>query len=115
MRLASIWLSLLALGLAAITGFALWHSVQVSSVSSVQARLESWQPLLSAVRLGILALVALGGFVLLYLRHRAGRIDVQVLRQRLARHWRLVAWLVVLEALLGQQLLRHLVAAGAGP
>ena len=115
MRLASIWLGLLALVLAAITGLVLWHSVQVSSVLSVQARLQSWQPLLSAARLGVLALVALGGLVLLHMRHRAGRIDVQSLGQRLARHWRLVAWLVVLEALLGQQLLRHLIAAGAGP
>ena len=115
MRLASIWLSLLALALAAITGFALWYSVQVSSVLSVQASLESWQPLLSAARLGILALITVGGFLWLYLRHRAGRSDVHVLKHRLARHWRLVAWLVVIEALLGQQLLRHLIAAAVGP
>ena len=114
MRLARVWLSLLALGLAATTGFALWHSVQVSSVSSVQARLESWQPLLSAARLGTLALIAVGGFLWLYLRHRAGRIDVHVLKYRLARHWRLVAWLAVIEALLGQQLLHHFIAAGVG-
>lgn len=115
MRLARVWLSLLALGLAAITGFVLWHSVQVSSVPSVQARLESWQPLLSAARLGALALIAFGGFGLLYLWHRAGRINAHVLKHRLSRHRRLVAWLVVIEALLGQQLLRHFIAAVVGP
>ena len=114
MRMARVGLSLLALVLAAITGFVLWHSVQVSSVLSVQARLESWQPLLTAARIGALALVAVGGFLFLHLRHRAGRISVHVLKHRLARHWRLVAWLVVIEALLGQQLLRYFIAAGVG-
>lgn len=114
MRLARTWLSLLALVLAASTGLVLWHSVQVSSVLGVQARLESWRPLLSAARLGALALVALGGAWLLYRRHRCGHIGVQVLKHRLARHWRLVAWLAVIEALLGQQLLRHCIAAVAG-
>lgn len=114
MRLARVWLSLLALGLAAITGFTLWHSVQVSSVLSVQAHLESWQPFLTTARLGALALITVGGFGLLYLRHRAGRIDAHVLKHRLARHWRLVAWMVVIEALLGQQLLRHFIAVVVG-
>ena len=114
MRMARVWLSLLALVLAAITGFVLWHSVQVSSVLGVQARLESWQPLLTAARLGALALVAFGGFALLYLRYRAGRIGEHVLRHRLVWHWRLVAWLAVIELLLGQQLLRHFIAAGVG-
>ena len=114
MRLARVWLSLLALGLAAITGFVLWHSVQVSSVLGVQVRLEFWQPILSAGRLGALVLIAVGGFLLLYLRHYAGHIDAHVLKHRLARHWRLVTWLAVIEALLGQQLLRHFIAAGVG-
>lgn len=114
MRLARVWLSLLALGLAAITGFVLWHLAQASSVLSVQAHLESWRPLLTAARLGALALVALGGFLLPYLRYRGGRIDGHVLKHRLARHWRLVAWLAVIEVFLGQQLLRHFIATMAG-
>ena len=114
MHLARIWLSLLALVLAAVTGFVLWHSVQVTSVLNVQARLESWQPLLTAARLGALALFTLGGFGFLYLRHRAGRIDAHALKHRLARHGHLVVWLVVIEALLGQQLLRHFIAAVVG-
>ena len=117
MRLASVWLSLLALGLAAITGFVLWQSVQVSSLSGVQARLDAWRPLWSAIRCAALALAAFGGSLLVYWRYRCGRIDAPALKRHQARHWRLVAWLAVIEALLGQQLLRHFLAAlsGGGP
>ena len=117
MRSASVWLGLLALGLAAFTGFVLWQSVQVASLSSVQGRLDAWQPLWSVIRCSALALVAFGGSLHLYLRYRCGRIDVHALKRYLARHWRVIAWLAVIEVLLGQQLLRHFFMAlsGGGP
>lgn len=114
MRLASVWLSLVALGLAALTGFVLWHSVQVSSLYSVQVRLDAWQSLWVVIRCSLLVLVAFGGSLLLYWRYRRRRINAHALQLYRARHWRLVAWLVVIEVLLGQQLLRHFFAALAG-
>lgn len=114
MRSASMWLSLLALVLAAITGFVLWQSVQVASLSSVQGRLDALRPLGSVMRCSLLALVAFGGSLFLYLRYRSGRIDVHALKLHQARHWRVIAWLAVIEVLLGQQLLRRFFAALAG-
>lgn len=114
MRLASVWLSLLALGLAALTGFVLWHSVQVSSLSSVQERLDAWQPLWSVIRCSLLVLAAFGGSLFVYLQYRCARIDAHALKLHQARHWRLVAWLALIEMLLGQQLLHHFFAALAG-
>ena len=117
MRSASVWLSLLALGLAAFTGFVLWQSVQIASLSSVQEHLDALRPLGSVIRCSALALVAFGGSLLLYLRYRCGRIDVHALKRQQARHWRVIAWLAVIEVLLGQQLLRHFLTAlsGGGP
>ena len=111
MRSASVWLSLLALVLAALTGLVLWQSVQVASLSSVQEHLDALRPLGSVIRCSALALVAFGGSLLLYLRYRCGRIDVHALKRQQVRYWRVIAWLVAIEVLLGQQLLRYFLTA----
>ncbi len=91
MRSASVWLSLLALILAALTGFVLWQSVQVSSLSSVQGHLDALRPLGSVIRCSALALVAIGGSLFVYGCYRCGRIDVHALKLRQGRHWRVIA------------------------
>ena len=114
MRPPSVRLSLLALGLAALTGFALWQSVQVASLSGVQARLDALQPLWSVIRCSVLTLIAFGGSLFVYLQYRCGRIDAHALKLHQIRHWRVIAWLALIEVLLGQQLLHHFFTALAG-
>ncbi len=52
-------LTLLAFGLALGAGGVLWYSVKTSSVVAVQTRIENLKPILTVIRLSLIALVAI--------------------------------------------------------
>jgi len=103
-------LTLLAFALALVTGGILWYSVGASSVSEIQTRVDSMKPHFTGIRLILIVLVAMAWpFVTNYL-HRWGRIDESQATIMLALRWRFVTWLVVIEMVLGQNLLGQLLA-----
>jgi len=53
-------LTLLAFGLALGAGGILWHSVQTTSVVAVQTRIDALKPLLTGIRISLIALLAMG-------------------------------------------------------
>ena len=103
-------LTLLALALALGTGGILWHSVETSSVSEMQAQVDSLKPVLTGIRLFLIALVALAWPFVANNLHRWGRIDKAQATTMLALRWRIVTWLVVIELVLGQNLLGQVLA-----
>jgi len=106
-----VLLTLLAFGLTLGIGALLWQSVQTTSVVAVQTRIEVMKPVYTAIRLFVIALVALLWPVVTQALRRWGRVDEAGAARLLALRWRVVTWLVVIELLLGQNLLgRFLVA-----
>ena len=109
-------LSVLAAALAVVAGGVLWQLAGPSSLADVGDAVERLRPVTSAVRLGLIALLALAWPRLVEAAERLGRLDGAGKAALLSLRWRLVGWLLVLELLLGQGLLgRFLAAFGAGP
>jgi hypothetical protein len=103
-------LTLLAFVLALGTGGILWHSVETSSISEIQTRVDAMKTVFTGLRLFVIALVALAWPFLVDGLHRWGRIDeVQATTMRSLR-WRIVTWLVLIELVLGQNLLGQVLA-----
>lgn len=106
-----VLLTLLAFGLALGIGAFLWNAVQMSSVVAVQTRMEMMKPISSAIRLLVIASVAMSWPAITRTLHRWGRVDEAGVERLLSLRWRVVTWLVVIELLLGQNLLGQFLAA----
>ncbi len=107
-------LTLLAVALALSTSGILWHSVGTSSVSEIQTRVDAMKPVFTGSRLFLIALVAMAWPLLTSSLHCWGRID-EAQQDTLANlRWRIVTWLVVIELVLGQNLLGQVLAVLQG-
>ena len=98
-------LTLLAFALALGTGGILWHSVETSSVVTMQTRIDALKPIFTRIRLFLIAVVTIAWPFLTSSLHRWGRLDETRATTLLALRWRIVTWLVVIELVLGQNLL----------
>ena len=98
-------LTLLAFALALFAGGILWHSVETSSISEIQTWVDTIKPVFTGIRLFLIAGMAMAWPYLVDGLHRWGRIDeVQATTLRALR-WRIFTWFVVIELVLGQNLL----------
>jgi len=104
-------LTLLAFGLALGAGGVLWYSVETSSVITVQTRIEGLKPILTGIRISVIALVAIAWPWLTKGLYRRGYLDEMQATTLLALRWRVVAWLTAIELVLGQNLLGQLLMA----
>ena len=107
-------LSVLAVVLAAAIGVLLWRVVELSSVAEVAARVDELKPIATGIRLALIGLVAALWPWIIDLAHRTGRIGEQQRDDLLAQRWRLLGWLLVIELVLGQDLLGRFFAAATG-
>ena len=107
-------LTLLAFGLALVAGAILWRSVETTSVVAVQTRIDALKPLLTGIRVYLIALLAMGWPWIVNALERWGRLDETQAGNLLAVRWRIVTWLVVIELGLGQNLLGQVLAALQG-
>lgn len=103
-------LTLLAFALALVAGGILWHSVETSSVNEVQIRVDAMKPVFTGIRLFLIVLVAVLWPLVTNNFRRWGRIDKAQVTTMLALRWRIVTWLVVIELVLGQNLLGQILA-----
>ena len=107
-------LTLLAVALALRTGAILWHSVGTSSVSEIQTQVDAVKPVFTGIRLFLISLVAVAWPFVTSGIHRWGQID-EGQRDTLDNlRWRVVTWLVVIELVLGQNLLGQVLAVLQG-
>ena len=107
-------LTLLAFVLALVVGGGLWHSVETSSVSEIQTRVDALKPTFTGFRLFLIALGAVAWPFVTSSLHRWGRIDEVQATTLLALRWRIVTWLVVIEGVLGQNLLGQVLSVLQG-
>ena len=113
-RRGLLGLSLLAAVLAAGVGVLLWQAVELSSVAQVAARVDDLKPFATGIRLALIGLVTALWPWLIGLAHRADHIGEERRDDLLAQRWRLVGWLLVIELVLGQDLVGRFFAATTG-
>ena len=106
--------SLLALLLTAIVGIGLWHVVAVDSLARVGAVVAHLSALASVVRGVLIGAIALLWPRLLACLQKRESITASDQAVLLAARWRIVGWLLIIELLLGQQLLSHVVRVWNG-
>jgi hypothetical protein len=96
-------------------GLLLWQAVALSSLATVAQRVSEAKPLLGAVRLGLIALLALLWPWLSDWLCKKRHSSFSIAESNQLR-WRVVGWLLVIELLIGQSLLTHLaVVTGVSP
>ena len=113
-RSGLLGLSVLAVVVAAGIGVLLWQAVERSSIAQVVARVDELKPIATGIRLALTGLVAALWPYLIGLAHWAGHIGEEQRDDLLAQRWRLVGWLVVIELVLGQELLGRFLVATTG-
>ena len=113
-RSGLVVMSLLAFVLVLAVGVYLWQAVEASSLSVVQTQIGQLKPFLTKIRLLLIGLIAFLWPTMMDLLHRSGRIDAEGRARLLTLRWRVITWMVVIELILGQNLLGLFLAAWQG-
>ncbi len=110
-----IGLSFLAVGLIVALGVLLWYSAELFSLSTVSDQVARLKPFADVIRLLFIAALAARWPKLVDLTVRSGRVDAAERSRLLALRWRVVAWLLIIELIVGQDLFSRffLVTSGA--
>ena len=107
-------MTILTIGLTLVIGSILMFAVQLSSVTTVQNQVTTYGSWLSILRLAFILCIALLWRPIVQLLHAANRIYEIGMHDLLALRWRVIAWLLILELLIGQNLLPRLIVALTG-
>lgn len=96
-------LSLIAAAAVIVVGVVLWQAVELSSLAIVSERVDRLRQLLGGLRLALIAALAV---VWPWLSLLTLRADDEATRARwMTLRWRVVGWLLVIELIIGQDLL----------
>ena len=110
-----VGLSLLAVVLIFAVGAILWQAVELSSLAAVSEQVVRLKPFAGAIRILFIAVLAVLWPRLVDLAVRAGRVDAAERSRLLALRWRVVAWLLIIELMIGQDLFGRFFLATSGP
>ena len=109
-----IGLSLLAVALIFAVGGLLWQAVEFSSLISVSEQVARLKPFAGAIRLLLIGLLAALWPRLVDLAVRYGRVHAAERSKLCALRWRVVAWLLIIELMMGQDLVSRFFLATCG-
>ena len=109
-------LAIVTVALAISIGSVLMYALTLSTAAAVQSSIDSYAPYLSGLRLLIIALIAYAWPRLIRYAQHSGRISTDVETQLQSLRWRMVSWLLIIELLLGHNLVGRLLSpmGGAG-
>ena len=107
-------LSLVAVGGVIAVGLVLWQAVGLSSLSTVSERVAAAKPFASAIRLALIGLLALAWPRLPVFWAGANGNDDRTHVRWMALRWRVAGWLLVIELVLGQNLIGRFLGAISG-
>jgi hypothetical protein len=110
-RLWFLGLSLLALALVLAVGALLWQAVELTSLAAVSQTIDDFRPIAGVVRLTIIVLLALFWPRLVAFAARTRSADERTKTHWLALRWRVTGWLLVIDLVLGQDLLGRFLTA----
>ncbi|MGE3565543.1 MAG: hypothetical protein AB7J73_06490 [Gammaproteobacteria bacterium] len=103
-----------AIGVIAV-GLVLWQAVGLSSLSIVSEHVAAAKPFASAIRFALIGLLALAWPWLPALWAGADGNDDRTHARWMALRWQVVGWLLVIELVLGQNLIGRFLGAITGP
>ncbi len=106
-----LWLTILTIVLALTIGTILMYALQISSVLAVQSSIDSYRSVLTGLRVAVISLIAYFWPNLIQYAEQSGRISTEVGTEFKSLRWRIVGWLLVIELLLGQNLVWRLLQA----
>lgn len=106
-----VLLTLLALVLSAVVGMQLWQRVQTSSLEVVATEAGRFTNVMTLLRLGLIAGVVVFWRPIIHAIAERYPRSAMLHSQRMAWRWRVLGWWVVLELVLGQELLNRFLAA----
>ncbi|MCP4288322.1 MAG: hypothetical protein GY792_28500 [Gammaproteobacteria bacterium] len=109
-----VGLSLLAVGLIFTVGAILWQATELSSLSVVSDQVVRLKSFAGVIRLLFIALLAALWPRLVDLAVHSGRVDAAERPRLLAFRWRVVAWLLIIELMIGQDLFGRFLIATSG-
>ncbi len=109
-------LTILAIVLALTISTVLMQALQVSSVVAVQSVINSYTPYLAGLRFMVIGLIAYAWPKLIQYAQHSGRISKERGTELKSWRWRIVVWLLIIELLVGQNLVGRLLSTidGAG-
>ena len=110
-----IGLSFLAVGLIFAVGALLWQAAELASLTTVSEQVARLKPFAGAIRLLLIGLLAAFWPRLVDLAVRYGRVDAAERSKLRALRWRVVVWLLIIELMIGRDLVSRLILATSGP
>ena len=110
-----IGLSLLAVALIFAIGALLWQVVELSSLSAVSEQVARLKSFADVTRLLLITMLTALWPRLVDLAARYGQVDTIDRSQLHALRWRVVAWLLIIELMIGQDLIGLFFLATSGP
>ncbi len=90
---------------AIMIGAVLMVSLKSTSLESLQSSIDDYRTKMTAIRLTIIGLIALIWPKLVQHTERSGAISIERSTELRKLRWRIVGWLLVIELLLGQDLI----------
>ncbi len=108
-------LSMLALALVLAVGALLWQAVALTSLAAVARTVDDVKPLAGVVRVLLIALLALAWPRFVAFAARTQNADKRTKAHWLALRWRVIGWLLLIELVLGQNLLGRFLSTINGP
>ena len=110
-----VGLLLLAVALIFAMGALLWQAVELSSLTAISEKVARLKPFAGAFRLLLIVMLAALWPCLVDLAARYGQVDTIDRSQLHALRWRVVAWLLIIELMIGQDLFGRFFLATSGP
>ena len=110
-----VGLSLLSIALIAVLGVLLRYSAERYSLSAVSEQIQWLKPLAGATRLLLIGLLAAIWPRLVDLAVQYRRVDAAARSRLIALRWRVVIWLLIIELMIGQDLVHRFLQAAGGP
>jgi hypothetical protein len=86
-------------------GAVLMISLESTSLASLQSSIDDYRTKMTAIRLMIIGLIALIWPKLVQHTERSGAISIERSTELKKLRWRIISWLLVIELLLGQNLI----------
>jgi hypothetical protein len=111
-----VGLSLLAVGLIfAVGALLLWQAAELTSLSIISEQVARLKLFAGVIRLLFIAVLAVFWPRLVDLAVRSEQVDVTERSRLYALRWRVVAWLLIIEQMIGQDLFGRFFLATSGP
>ncbi len=107
-------MSFLAVGLILAVGLLLWQAAELSSLTTVSEQVARLKPFAGVIRLLLIGMLAALWPRLVDLACHYRRIDPAGQTKLLSLRWRVVAWLLIIELVIGQELFGRFLSATSG-